>query len=175
VRPTGTRLPRLHVLLATILVAGPFAMSGQARPSGSVESDPVLAAALAERIGDLREQRGLGRLERSLGLTRGARDHALSMARHGYFSHSSYDGSSYARRLQHYYAGPVGETIAWTLAPGSARETLTMWLSSTVHRRILLSPVWREVGIGVVQARSARGVFGGDDVTIFVVDVGYRP
>jgi uncharacterized protein YkwD len=55
----------------------------------------------------------------------------------------------------------------------SAREVLNLWLASPTHRATLLSPAWRDVGLGAVRA-VAGGVYGGRVVTILTADFGVR-
>ena len=179
-------------LLATVVVA--FALSGVAsfatlptaaagapRTSGAAHGfqraralEPQLLAA----INDFRQAHGLSALRLSRGLTLAASRHSLSMAEHGYFEHASLDGSAFWRRVEATYPRKgrrwsVGENLAWAYPGLSARQTLELWLSSPPHRANLLSPVWREVGIGAVRA-FAGGVYNGHDVTILTADFGVR-
>ena len=49
-----------------------------------------------------------------------------------------------------------------------------MWLESPEHRRILLAPTWREIGVGVVRVRGAGGVYGRRDVYVLAAEFGAR-
>jgi uncharacterized protein YkwD len=49
-----------------------------------------------------------------------------------------------------------------------------MWLDSPPHREILLSPKWREVGLGAVKVENAPGFYLGRDVTVITADFGVR-
>jgi uncharacterized protein YkwD len=47
-------------------------------------------------------------------------------------------------------------------------------MDSPPHRKNLLTPGWREVGLGAVRALGAPGVYRGLDVTILTADFGVR-
>lgn len=166
----------IAALVAVLAVGAAQARSTAA--AGAVEQDTVLAAEIADRVGDLRAKRGLRRVAPSAGLARGARAHAVSMARNGYFSHTSLDGSSVERRVAEYYGGGtdavVGEVLFWTVGSASADEIVETWLSSSLHRSVLLFPRWQDVGVSVLRVRGAPGAFGDRDVTIAVADFGGR-
>jgi uncharacterized protein YkwD len=134
----------------------------------------VLAA-----INDLRRAQGLVPLRPSAALAVAASRHSLSMAEHGYFKHSSLDGSTCSKRVaaaypkNHSRFWRVGENLAWASPRMSPRQALALWLASPRHRRILLSPMWREVGLGAVHAQ-AGGIYDGRPVTILTADFGVR-
>jgi uncharacterized protein YkwD len=47
-------------------------------------------------------------------------------------------------------------------------------MASPGHRAVLLSPRWRQVGIGILVRDNAPGVFGGRSVTVLTADFGVR-
>jgi uncharacterized protein YkwD len=49
-----------------------------------------------------------------------------------------------------------------------------MWMASPEHRRNILDPTWREIGIAAVHAASAPGTYGGQPVTVITTDFGVR-
>jgi uncharacterized protein YkwD len=53
-------------------------------------------------------------------------------------------------------------------------QTISSWLASPGHRRILLDPSWRELGVGTVLAQEAPGAYAGRDVVIVAADFGTR-
>jgi uncharacterized protein YkwD len=93
-------------------------------------------------------------------LHRVAARHAHDMVHRRYFAHVTPNGWDPGRRARisgyvpRSAAWLVGENIAWGVA-GAARPAWVMraWMHSAGHRRNLLSPRFRDVGIGV-----ARGV-----------------
>jgi uncharacterized protein YkwD len=134
----------------------------------------VLAA-----VNDLRRAQGVVPLRLSPALAVAASRHSLSMAEHGFFEHTSLDGSPCSKRVKATYRKNgrfwrVGENLAWGSPGLSARQALELWLASARHRKNLLSPAWREIGLGAVHAYGAGGVYGGRGVTILTADFGVR-
>jgi uncharacterized protein YkwD len=131
-------------------------------------------------INNLRRGHGLVPLRLSPALVVAASEHSLSMGEHGFFEHTSLDGSPFWKRVEVPYPKngsrfwSVGENMAWASPGLRARQALGLWLASPPHRENLLSPVWREIGLGAVHAFAAQGVFDGRDVTILTADFGVR-
>ena len=102
------------------------------------------------------------------------------MAVLGYFDHASTNRPSFAARLATYYAPRgyrtwyVGETLLWWAAPIQPRTIVQLWLDSPSHRRELLAPTYREVGIAAVRVSGAGGIFAGRTVTLVGADFGVR-
>jgi uncharacterized protein YkwD len=141
---------------------------------------PDLQAQVLHAINDLRRERGLGGLRLNKALSSTALGHSLSMAQHGFFGHAGWNGSPFWQRIKPKYRPlansywGVGENLVWASPSLSADQTIEMWLASSPHRKNLLSPTWREVGVGAVRASAAPGVYGGLDVTIVTADFGVR-
>jgi len=135
--------------------------------------------ALADGIDAVRRQRGETALTVSNSLVRAAEEHAASMARLGYFSHSSPGGVTFWRRIARYYpvsgarTWSVGENLFWSVSPASSEAVTAAWLASPEHRRILLGH-WTQVGVAVDRVAHAPGVFRDQDVVIVVADFGSR-
>ena len=139
-----------------------------------------LEAEVLVAINQLRQRKGLSQLRLSPVLALAALGHSQSMAKRGYFSHDGYDGSAFWQRIKpkyrpnpHVYWG-VGENMAWASPELTAAEAIERWLASPPHRKNLLTPSWREVGLGAVRALAASGVYQGLDVTIVTADFGVR-
>lgn len=129
-------------------------------------------------INGVRRAHGLVPLRLNPALAVAAGDHSVSMAEHGNFEHSSLDGSPFWKRVGGVYPRDgsrwsVGENMVWASPDLSARKALEAWLASPPHRENLLSPIWREVGLGAVRA-FAGGVYQGRVVTILTADFGAR-
>ena len=45
-------------------------------------------------------------------------------------------------------------------------------MASPPHRKNILTPHWREIGISAMRLAAAPGVFGGQDATIITTDFG---
>ncbi len=135
---------------------------------------------LVAAINTMRRAQHVHALRVSPLLAEAARLHSRSMAVHGYFDHSSLDGSPFWQRLEPLYPPlkgrywQTGENIVWASPDVSAQGAIDMWLKSPLHRKNLLGPAWREVGIGGVHALGEAGVFQGLEVTIVTADFGVR-
>ncbi len=183
-----TRLALALVLVGSALAAGAAdagVHSGYGRTPATVSVQQIsevrdLRARVLAAINDLRREKGLSELRLNGALSQAALGHSFSMAKHGFFSHSGWNGSAFWQRIKpryrphpHSYWG-VGENMVWASPGLSADQAIEMWLASPPHRKNLLAPAWREVGLGAVRALSAPGVYEGLDVTILTADFGVR-
>lgn len=157
-----------------LLLAAPASARERPAPAHTLRAQaPSMAAEVRAAINAVRRSHDLDTLRSSPALGRSARVHARSMASRGFFGHSSSNGTSAASRIRRYYPGSwVGETLLWRSPGVTAQQVVALWMSSPPHRRVLLHPAFRDVGIGVVRAPQAPGTFGGLDVTIVVADFG---
>ena len=48
------------------------------------------------------------------------------------------------------------------------------WSIKQMHRVIMLSKAWRQIGVAVIRADRAPGVYGGRRTTVVVADFGVR-
>lgn len=89
-----------------------------------------------------------GRLERA------ARSHSFKMLRTGVFFHGAFNARIRGVGI---HTRRVGENLAWSVGRLSrARAVVRMWMASPGHRRNLLHPGYRFVGVGAL-----RGDFSG--------------
>jgi uncharacterized protein YkwD len=159
---------------------GPAFRTPAAASSPRTQARPALSAvdrAMLVEINAVRTRHGLRAVVPSRGLMNAARRHSLEMVRNGYFSHSSADGSSFESRVRRYYRGlrSAGENIAFGCPELSAAEAMSLWMNSPGHRRNILDPRWREIGISVVHVESAPGPdYRGDPTTVATTDFGRR-
>lgn len=107
-----------------------------------------------------RRARGLAPLRIDPRLARAARGHARDMVHRRYFSHVAPGNVTFVDRIkrQRYTAGArrwvVGENLAWgTGKLATPAQIVRGWMRSAGHRANILSPSFREIGIGI-----ARGV-----------------
>lgn len=167
-------------LVAALAAAIAAASSAPAATHGRVVALTSLERGVLADINAFRAAHGLAPLRLSTSLTAAARSHSIEMETDGYFAHSSHDGEVFWKRIQSYYPSTsygywsVGENLLWSSPDVDAQRALTMWENSPEHRRNLLDPHWREIGISAVHAGSAPGVFGGQAVTIVTTDFGVR-
>jgi uncharacterized protein YkwD len=171
-----------------LTTAGAAAVSSSAATAGGARetartvrliSLPQLESQVLTRINELRRKAGLVPLKPSAALGAAALEPSASMAEHGFFAHTSYGGSPFWKRVAAKYASranawSVGENLLWRSPELNARTALDLWLRSPEHRENLLSPAWREIGLGAVHADSAPGVYAGREVTIVTADFGVR-
>jgi uncharacterized protein YkwD len=176
------RSPLILAVAVTALVAAGNASGGTqgAVAAQGVKHVPALEENVLVAINDLRQEHGLVALRLNAQLEAIAREHSLSMAEHGYFKHASVSGSPFWQRVKAKYSQrggrscTVGENLVWASPGLSAVHVLELWLRSPAHRKNLLRPVWREIGLGAVHALSAPGVYEGRDATILTADFGVR-
>jgi uncharacterized protein YkwD len=103
------------------------------------------------------------------------------MLRHGFFGHESHDGTSFSSRIRRHYSTrgwdswSVGETLLASQGGGTdASSVVEAWLASPPHRKVILSPTWRDAGIGVLFSSPAPVVFGGTEAVVVTADFGLR-
>ena len=163
--------------LAAVLVAP---ASSSFAKSGGVTGSARLQSALLAQVNAVRSAHGLVRLRFSTALNAAASAHSTQMARLGYFSHSSANGTPFSRRIASYYPARgyrswmAGENLVWASPDLSAARAVKLWLASPPHRANLLDPSWREIGLSGVHSTSAPGVYGGSAATIITADFGAR-
>ena len=127
----------------------------QAEPLADVEAvrQGVLAAVNAER-----RAAGLPPLRTETRLHVVAAGHAQDMARRGYFDHTSPEGVTPLERVRQ--GGYAPHRVAENLAKGlfEPAEVVRRWMLSSGHRRNILDPHVREVGIAVVAREEGQEV-----------------
>jgi uncharacterized protein YkwD len=173
-------LSGLAVIVATVALGAATAPVSAATHSGAtVTASESLEVAVLAELNAVRRAHGLMPLRRSTGLAAAAALHSRAMAQFGFFQHESRDGTSFSQRVQRFYSPSghrswsVGENLLWSTRL-TAAHAVKMWMDSPGHRRNILTPHWREVGLSAVRALRAPGVFGGRDVVIVTSDFGVR-
>jgi uncharacterized protein YkwD len=85
-------------------------------------------------------------------LTAAARGHSTDMATNGFFSHTGSDGSTPWDRMR--AAGYVHTAAGENIAAGqrSPAEVMSDWLASPGHCANVMSPAFRELGVGYAYA-----------------------
>jgi uncharacterized protein YkwD len=139
--------------------------AGGGPESGSADTDPVQATGesddlsgvpcpagrrqtMLDAINLIRGDLGLYPLRPEPRLSSTAEHHALDLLTHGLQGHEGSDGSLPPERATRtgYPWILVGENVATGF--GSASGVVSGWMASPPHRRNLLTPDFREVGIG---------------------------
>jgi uncharacterized protein YkwD len=145
-----------------------------------VNADAALERGVLAEINGLRARHHLAPLRLNVRLSAAADAHSLAMARRGFFAHESADGSSFWKRVRRFYTDrgfsrwSVGENLLWSSPAIDPAGALQMWLNSPPHRKNLLTPGWREIGLSAVHVSAAPGVFEGRETTIVTADFGTR-
>lgn len=146
----------------------------------SVSGRRSLQSAILVAINDVRTAKGLRSLRMSPLLSRAAFAHARALALAGAFEHEWPDGRPFQRWILRYYPlgarafWSSGENLLWMGGDLTAPEAIRMWLASPEHRRNMLDPRWREIGVGVVHADGAGGAFSGHVVDLAATEFGVR-
>lgn len=165
-------------MVMSVLVAAPTATSGS---SANVERRPALEAAVIRELNEVRATQGLEPLRSSPSLRSAARGHSRSMLDDGFFSHDSADGTAFSERIRRYYTNrgwrtwSVGEALLASQGIDiDAAGIVKAWLQSPPHREIILSPTFREAGIGALYAPTAPKAFSGAETVVVTADFGLR-
>ncbi len=148
--PTDTTAPAPDPVTTDAPAAPTVALPAPApadAPSG------VMQTQLFERINAIRAERGLPALKYNLKLEAASQAHVVDMQSHNLRSHSGSNGSMYYDRIINAgYTmasrwGAANETIGWG---NNLDRQINWWMNSTVHRNIMLSSNYTEIGIGYV-------------------------
>jgi uncharacterized protein YkwD len=147
----------------------------------SLAATPELAHSVLAAVNATRRAHGLRALRLSGPLTEAAYAHAQSLAVAGRFTHAwpttnrgfgSWIRSFYSARG--YRRWSAGENLLWASPGFTATSAVQQWLADPIHRRVMLAPSWRELGVGVMAATAAPGAYGGRDVEIAAAEFGSR-
>jgi uncharacterized protein YkwD len=130
---------------------------------------PKLEEAVINAVNDARSRYGLAPVQVHSVFGAAARAHSLSMARKGYFAHSTTTSMLWHAYAKHW---SLGENLAWFSPAATAQQIVQFWLHNAAHRKVMLERRWRKIGVGVVHADAAPGVFGGRPVTVVTADFG---
>jgi len=180
-RAVGRALPAAWAVVATVLVLVPGASASACEGADAPPSSTTPAATRAAVLCLLnveRRKHGRAALQESPALRGAAEDFAQLMVRERFFDHDSPGGSTLNTRVRRsgYTRGArdwaAGENIGYAYATeATPREMVTAWMGSSGHKRNILYPSFRHVGIG-----AARGTPEDDsaDGATFVTDFGMR-
>lgn len=150
-------LPAALLATALLAVAAP---PGAA--AGSKKKKPTPAERMVAKFNKARANHGLRPLRKAPKLMRSSRRYARHLMRTNTFAH----GSSYAHAGFRRAGEILARTTGWRRRPHPA---LGMWLGSSGHRGLILSPDFRYVGVA-----PARGHYDGRRSTIWVAHFGGR-
>jgi uncharacterized protein YkwD len=129
-------------------------------------------AAVRCEINAIRVANGLKPVGTTRPLRIAATRHSQDMVRRHYFAHVSPSGQTVTDRVRRagYDGGRLGENIGWGSGSlGTPAAIVQAWMNSPPHRAIILTPAFRDVGVGIAQGAPV----GGDGVT-YTLDVGRK-
>jgi len=166
--PRRSRFRLLGAALAAVTIFGAAAGTGDALATAcpGADAQPTLASKDAITRATLcmvnaeRVSRGLGALRLHAQLSVAARRHSGDMVRRHYFSHTAPGGTRFVDRIRrtgylrsvHHWV--VAENIAWgSRAKALPGAIVSAWMHSPPHREAILTPTYRDAGVGV-----SRGV-----------------
>jgi uncharacterized protein YkwD len=123
---------------------------------GTLIDAPAYERAVVCVVNQLRADAGRRPLRINQRLRRAATRYAVKLVSDGFFAHDSPDGTSVLSRLQS--VGYLEDAAEWDIAENLywATETLNTpaavveaWAGSPAHRENMLSPDFREIGVGI--------------------------
>jgi uncharacterized protein YkwD len=117
-------------------------------------------AEMLVRVNAERKRAGLRPLAANPRLDQAAQRHAADMLARRYFAHQSPEGNTVRERARS--AGYDWREIGENLAEGqlTVAEVMDSWMHSPGHRRNLLDPGFRELGVGLALGRGGTGDSG---------------
>ena len=169
----GTMATIRRLLLALAICAAAAAPAATARSEG-------MEGAVLREINAIRAEHGAPLLRVSSRLMAVAAEHTREMLRDGYFAHESADGAPFWKRVQlrypqgRYSYWSAGENLVWASPSLTPEQAVELWLDSPPHRRTMLDPKWREIGVSAAHEESAPGTYEGREVTVLTADFGLR-
>jgi uncharacterized protein YkwD len=171
---------RRRGLVTLLCVAAALGAVGATAAPQRSEHHAGIALHLVQSINAVRAEHGLAPVRPAPSLRLAALSHTRAQTEHGAFTHDSLDGSSFSDRIARFYGKRgfsrwgVGENLLYGPVGMSPDEALRVWLESPAHRKILLDPSWRDIGIVALAVSQAPGEFGGHDVVVITSDFGIR-
>ena len=166
----------LVALSALILAAVPGAAPAQTTLN-SYEKQ------LVQRVNKVRAAHHLAPLVVRASLVRSARVHSADMGARQYFAHNDPDGVTWVARILRsgytrtgYRVWKVGENIQWAEGlMASPVLVVDAWMRSPMHRAVILTTAFRDIGVGAVQAADGGGqTADGRSAWFFTLDLGRR-
>ncbi len=108
------------------------------------------------RINRIRQTNNLVALNEVRELVNAAHDHSQDMATRESMSHTGSDGSDPGQRITraNYSWSAHGEIVGFGFAAASA--VVDAWMNSPIHREVIMTPVFRDFGAGLVYSRDGE-------------------
>ena len=121
-------------------------------------------------INNIRAQNGLGALTLDSQLNAAALEHSLDMACNAIVSHTGTDGSSWYTRVAaqgfaNYNSARENIYVGNPAFGGDTNGAFNWWMNSEIHRKTLMNPDQKLIGISYVY--SDASAYGGNYTTVF--------
>ncbi len=152
----------MNLLFALVLLA--LTVAGPAQACTILPNFPAVQAELIRAINAQRRAHSLPTLSGSAALTKAAQSLACDNAAHRTVGHTGSTGSTLKSRLA---SQGYRFSIAAENAAGGYPDATTVtdgWMQSPGHRRNILTPSLREIGVGVAT--------GSDGLLYWIIDLG---
>jgi uncharacterized protein YkwD len=167
--------------IVVVLLVAVFASLVLAAPSSAAVTLNQYEKQLVAAVNKQRAKRGLAKLRVNAKLVTAARAHSADMGERKYFDHDSPEGESWSSRIVRYgYTRrgcsywKAGENIYYGAGLYSSPYIVVdRWMRSRRHRAVILTKVFRDIGIGAVKTEDGYGSMDGV-VWFFTLDVGRR-
>ena len=143
--------------LPRIIPAAAMALAIAAAPPSAAVAVDDWAGRMVDRINEYRALDELPPVAADPALMRAAMAHTRDMAENDVFDHTGSDGADLGARLERvaYRFRRAAENIAGGTA--SPERTVDRWMANSGHRRNLLDPRFRDVGIGYLDTPDDGG------------------
>lgn len=167
------RLPVITTAVLALSALMPAVGSAQEEDCAAADMRPSEATNAETRAATLclmnieRKAAGRPELRQQVTLRVVATRYSRQMVEDNFFSHVSPSGSTLSSRIKRssYLKGArsyaLGENLAWGQGSlATPREIVESWMDSPGHRANILSPKFKDVGIGVVEGTPGKGSGG---------------
>lgn len=178
--PMSRGMKRAAILLCLLLALGASLAGSASAAPASTERLRTLDQQILAALNKTRATHGLRTLAISRDLEQAAVAHSQDMLEEGFFAHDSANGTSFATRVRGFYRPTgydnwsAGENLLYNTEEMSAEIAVATWLASPSHRKNMLAPEWREVGIASLHASTAGGIYEGAQTWVITMDFGTR-
>lgn len=153
-------------IAVTIAIVGGALAARELRSSNAAQTR--VAAGILPLINARRAKLHLVPLRADRVLASLARIHNQDERREGFYAHDNPRGQTFLERVAWLHRRVVGEVIAYGSGGwGTAKGIVALWFASPEHKRVLLEPAMRRIGISVIP-----GPFlGGPSVQLAAADL----
>ena len=152
IRRRAVACPAALTILLTLAAPAPAAPRCAGATARPASPGGGARHAVVCEVNRVRRRHGLAPVSADARLIRMARGFARTMVARRFFSHVGPGGATLSarRRAAGYRGRAIGEVLAWGEGRyASPRAAVRSWLRSPPHRRVLLSPSYRDVGVGI--------------------------